>query len=75
MLSQEEKLERLRTIIPFVVDNSLRETSVVQIRGHTVIDKDIILESLKPTGIQHIIVGTFDFVHQVDDEWLKIKQK
>ena len=73
-MNQQAKLNRLRSLIPFVLDNSLRETSVVQIRGHTSEDKDAILDAISTTGIQHMIVGPFDAIFQVDDDWLKTKR-
>jgi hypothetical protein len=62
-------------MVPFVLDNSIRETTVVQLRGHVAADKDAILESLEGTGIDHIIVGAFGDLKRVDDTWLENKHK
>jgi hypothetical protein len=42
-----EKLNVLKNLIPFVLDNSIRESTVGQLRGHTVEDKNAILTALK----------------------------
>ena len=68
--SQKAKIERLKTMDVFVLDNSLRETSVCQIRGHSLEDKDAILASLNETGINDIIVASFCDMKAVDDVWL-----
>ena len=57
---------------PFVLDNSLRETSVAQVRGHTIEDKEAILEAIMRTGMEDILVGAFSDLGNVDEEWLTI---
>ena len=49
----QEKLQRLRTVRPYVVDNSIRESTVVQIYGHVAEDKDAILDALAEVGSAH----------------------
>jgi hypothetical protein len=44
LLSNHDKLERLRNLPLFVLDNSVRETMVAQIRGHTVQEKYKLLD-------------------------------
>ena len=69
------RLHRLKTMRPFVLDNSLRETAVAQIRGHTIEDKDAILEAIMRTGMEDILVGAFGDLSNVDEEWLTILQQ
>ena len=70
--SPERGLQRLRVMKPFVLDNSLRETSVAQVRGHTIEDKEAILEAIMRTGMEDILVGAFSDLGNVDEEWLTI---
>lgn len=42
----EERTERLRNMDLFVLDNSMRETTVGQLRGHTLEDKYAIYEEV-----------------------------
>ena len=67
---QKRKVERLKSMNLFVLDNSLRETSVCQIRGHSLEDKDAILAALDDTGINDVIVASFCDMKAVDDVWL-----
>lgn len=69
-LSAAAKLERLRTMDPFVLDNSLRETTVAQPRGHSIEDKFRILEAVRSTGLTHMIVGALGRLKRVDDVFL-----
>ena len=77
-----EKVNVLKNLIPFVLDNSIRESTVGQLRGHTVEDKNAILTALKgtpavegapekTTGIKHIVVATFNDLESVEQVWLK----
>ena len=68
LLAKEKEL-RLRTLKPFVLDNSIRESTVVSLRGHTKADKTVILEAISKTGISDIIIGTFGQHTRVDDEF------
>lgn len=70
--TRESMTQRLRTMRPFVLDNSIRETSVAQIRGHTIEDKQAILEAILNTGVEDILVGAFQDLSNVDEEWLTI---
>jgi hypothetical protein len=67
-----EKVNVLKNLIRFVLDNSIRESTV----GHTVEDKNAILTALKGTpavegapektaGIKHIVVATFNDLESV----------
>lgn len=70
-LSPAAKLHRLRNMVPFVLDNSLRETTVAQLRGHTIEDKAKIMEVLAKTGIENFIVASFGDLRRVDDIFLE----
>jgi hypothetical protein len=69
-----EKLERLKTIRPFVLDNSLRETSVAQVRGHTFENKEEIFNAVRSAGLTEVIVASFGDLKRVDDVWLEQKK-
>ncbi|RYG64175.1 hypothetical protein EON64_14510, partial [archaeon] len=62
--------DRLKTIKPFVLDNSIRESTVAQIRGHVKEDKYSILRAVEEVGFENIIVASFSELPQVEDEWL-----
>ena len=58
----------------FVLDNSLRETTVAQIQSHTLADKQKIFKEVKKCGFTDIIVAAFSSATRVDDQfvlWLK----
>lgn len=65
-----QKLERLRTLQLFVLDNSVRETTVAQVRGHTLPDKHAICKLVQANGIQNQLVAVLGRRHRVDDQLL-----
>lgn len=68
------KRERLRQLDFFILDNSIRESTVGQIRSHTLQNKIDIYRQVKKCGITSIIVATFSHMTRVDDQfcqWLK----
>ena len=69
---RDARLRRLTAMRPFILDNSLRETSVAQERGHTFEDKDAILEAVMRTGMEDVLVGAFGDLGNVDEEWLAV---
>jgi hypothetical protein len=70
------KRETLRNLDLFVLDNSLRESTVGQIRAHTLENKWAILEEVKKCGYENIIVGSFSHVPRVDDKFVsQLSQK
>lgn len=71
MKIESGRLERLRTMNPFVLDNSIRETTIGQPRGHTVEDKWKIFEQSKKCGFREMIVASFSKAPQVDDEFVR----
>ena len=68
-----QKRERLQTMDFFLLDNSIRESTVGQLRSHTIENKKAILEQVKKCGIKDIVVATFSHMTRVDDafcQWL-----
>ena len=69
--SSDEKMERLRNIDLFILDNSVRETTVAQTRGHTMEDKYKILNMVSGAGFTDIVIGTFGTRPKIDDLFAK----
>jgi hypothetical protein len=67
--------DRLRELKPFVLDNSLRESTVAQQRGHVKSDKYAILKAVEPTGLEQFIVAAFGELPRVEDEWMEELQR
>ena len=71
------KRNRLRDMKVFVLDNSLRESTVGQVVGHSLRDKFEVLDEISKCGFNHQIVGAFGVARRVDDafyfalNWLK----
>ena len=65
-----KKLKILRELDCFVLDNSLRESTVGQLRGHTLENKWKIYEEVKRCGFKHIIVAAFSHMTRVDDYFI-----
>ncbi len=65
-----EKRRTLRDLDLFVLDNSLRESTVGQLRGHTLENKWAIFEEVKKCGLQLIIVAAFSHMPRVDDSFV-----
>ena len=65
------KQDILRELDCFVLDNSLRESTVGQLKGHTLEDKWRIFEEVKKCGYQNIAVAAFSDEERVDDEFVK----
>ena len=68
---KKSKREWLKTLDCFVMDNSLRESTVGQLRGHTIENKFNIYEEVKKCGFKHIIVAAFAHMTRVDDFFLE----
>ncbi|KAK3262490.1 hypothetical protein CYMTET_28658 [Cymbomonas tetramitiformis] len=63
-----EEVRRLKQVPLLVMDNSLRESTVAALRGHTIDDKWKILALIEECGFQHIILGALSSVnYRVDD--------
>ena len=68
-----QKRERLRNLDLFILDNSIRESTVGQLRSHTIENKKNIFKQIKRCGINNIIVASFAHLARVDDafsQWL-----
>lgn len=63
--------KRLATLDLYVLDNSIRETTVGQPLCHTLRDKINIYNEVKKIGIKDMIVGSFSHHHQVDDDFVQ----
>ena len=66
---QSEKLDRLKNLDFFILDNSIRETAVGQIRAHTLEDKIAILHEVRKCNVKDIIVASFSHTTHVDDDF------
>lgn len=73
VLTCEEKMQALRDVKLFILDNSLRETSVASLKGHTLDCKQKIMYSILGCGgINHAIVGCFSRIRRVDDDFTEL---
>ncbi len=65
----QTKRTKLRDMKVFVLDNSLRESTIAQPAGHTLKDKYTyrILEEIKKCGFQDVLVAAFGGHRRVDD--------
>ena len=61
------KYKKLKDLDLFVLDNSIRESTVGQTRGHTIDEKWKIYEEVKKCGFKNIIVASFSHMTRVDD--------
>ena len=71
MLEEELKRCRLRELDLIVLDNSLRESTVGQLRGHTLENKWKIYNEVKKCGFKFIIVAAFSHLTRVDDTFIE----
>lgn len=68
-----EKRERLKNMDFFCLDNSIRESTVGQLRSHTLENKKEIFKEIKKAGMTDVIVAAFAHMTRVDDffcQWL-----
>ena len=66
-----KKRERLKNLDFFLLDNSIRESTVGQLRSHTLQNKIDIYEQIKKCGIKHAIIATFGNLTRVDDDFVQ----
>ncbi len=71
LLIEKKKKNALLNLDLFVLDNSIRESTVGQLRGHTVVNKFKILDEVKSCGIKHIVVAAFSHSPRVDDQFVQ----
>lgn len=71
----KDKLARLQSIDPYLIDLSLRETPVGATIGQTLQDKCAILPQLRAFGLRNILLGTLNYAlpdePQVDDDFMQ----
>ncbi|KAJ8051178.1 hypothetical protein HOLleu_04643 [Holothuria leucospilota] len=65
-----QKYQVLRDLDIFVLDNSIRESTVGQLRGHTLENKWQIYDEVKKCGFKHTIVASFSHMTRVDDVFI-----
>ena len=68
---QAEEQKRLRELDCFVLDNSLRESTVGALRDHTLENKWKIYDEIKRCGFKHMIVAAFSHNTRVDDHFVR----
>jgi len=67
----QRKVNTLKNLDLFVLDNSLRETTVAAMRGLTLQNKRNIFEEIKKCGFKHYIVESFNHQTRVGEPLLK----
>ena len=65
------KRETLRNLDCFILDNSIRESTVGQLRGHTLENKWKIYEEVRKCGFNNIVVAAFAHMTRVDDHFVQ----
>ena len=68
---EAKKRERLKTLDCFVLDNSIIESTVGQLRGHTLENKWKIYNEVKRCGFKNIVVAAFSHMTRVDDTFIQ----
>jgi hypothetical protein len=68
---ETSKYKVLRDLDCFVLDNSIRESEVGQLRGHVLESKWEVYNEVKKCGFKHTIVGSFSHMTRVDDVFIK----
>ena len=67
----DKKLECLKNLDLFVLDNSIRETTVGSLRGHTLENKKLILEEVKKCNFQYYVIESFNHENRIGDVMLR----
>ena len=67
----KEKIERLRNLDLFVLDNSIRETTVGSLRRHTLENKKLIYQEVKKCKFQYFVVEAFNHENRVGEAMLE----
>lgn len=68
---EKSKRARLKDLDLIVLDNSIRESTVGQLRGHTLENKWKIYNEVQRCGFKFIIVAAFSHMTRVDDTFLR----
>ena len=66
-----DKIKCLKNLDLFVLDNSIRETTVGSLRGHTLENKKLILEEVKKCNFQYYVIESFNHENRVGDVLLR----
>jgi len=69
--SFQKKVETLKNLDMFVLDNSMRETTIAALRGLTLENKRKIHEEVKKCGFKYYIVESFNQQMRVGEPFLK----
>merc|ERR1711937_988146 len=67
----DERTNRLKNLDLLVLDNSMRETTVGQLRGHTLEDKMAIYDEVKKVGFEYLVVESFNHQTRLGDVFLQ----
>src|SRR3982074_2338483 len=74
LAASQVKLDKLRSIDPYLIDLSLRENPFGARLGQTLEDKLAILPKLRAFGFKNILLGTLDYAMpdelEVDDDFM-----
>ena len=70
LAKEKKKRARLKDLDLIVLDNSLRESTVGQLRGHTLENKRKIYDEVRKCGFQFKIVAAYSHMTRVDDYWV-----
>ncbi len=68
---ETKKYDVLKDLDIFVLDNSIRESTVGQLRGHTIENKWKIYNEVKKLGFKNTIVASFSHMTRVDDIFIQ----
>lgn len=66
-----QKRERLKNLDFCLLDNSIRESTVGQLRSHTLQNKIDIFNEVQKVGVKDMIVASFAHMTRVDDDFAK----
>lgn len=69
--SGDNKIKKLRDLDLFVLDNTIRETTVGTLRGHTLENKKLIYEEVKKCKFQYFVIESFNHENRVGDVLLR----
>jgi len=71
MSYNDKKLQRLKEMELFIVDNSMRETTVASLKAHTIENKRAIYKEIKKAGMKYYIIESFGHETRVGDKFLE----
>jgi len=71
MSRSQDQVDRLRDMELFVLDNSIRETTVGSLKAHTVANKRAIYEEVKKAGIKYFVIESFTTDTRIGEVFLE----